>query len=169
MIRAGDKLTADLLNGLSGGGSVGGTRHAPTAYTLDRSSVPWTIWFDNGAGLQLPDYGTTPTVYGYGYATNTNNTAWAFYPLAGNIISASRGALTIEKLKTSVDAQYWADSTKIINPLQDRNKYDWTEARYKPGTTWREKRQANIIRVMYELGIYSDADVISLGAKRKGG
>nr|DAJ75273.1 MAG TPA: hypothetical protein [Caudoviricetes sp.] len=89
--------------------------------------------------------------------------------MVGNIISSSRGTLTIDKLKANIDAQYWADSTKVLNPLQDRNKYDWAEARYKPGQTWQDKRQANVIRVMYELGIYSDADVLALGAKRKGG
>nr|DAJ75275.1 MAG TPA: hypothetical protein [Caudoviricetes sp.] len=40
-VSTGDKLTASLLNGLSGGG----TRRAPMMYTLDRSFVPWTIWF----------------------------------------------------------------------------------------------------------------------------
>ena len=164
-VSTGDKLTASLLNGLSGSG----TRRAPMMYTFDRSTTPWTIWFDNGSGLQFPDYKTTATIYGYGYAPNINNTAWVTYPLVGNIISSSRGTLTIEKLKASIDAQYWADSTKVLNPVRDRNKYDWTEARYKPGQTWQDKRQANVIRVMYELGIYSDADVLSLGAKKKGG
>ena len=110
-VSTGDKLTASLLNGLSGGG----TRRAPMVYTLDQSYVPWTIWFDNQAGLQFPDYKTTATIYGYGFAPNINNTTWVTYPLVGNIISSSRG------------------------------------------------------NAQYELGIYSDADVLALGAKRKGG
>ena len=28
-------------------------RRAPMAYTLDRTTVPWTNWLDNGSGLQL--------------------------------------------------------------------------------------------------------------------
>lgn len=54
--------------------SVSEVRRAPAAWTLDRTTTPWTIWLDNGCGLQFPEYATTATVYGYGFAGNLNAT-----------------------------------------------------------------------------------------------
>lgn len=144
-------------------------RHAPTAWTLDRTTTPWTIWFDNGSGLQLSEYATSTTVYGYGFSGNTNATDFSAWPLVPNIISAARGSLTIDKFKTKVGAfDYWAPTTKILNPLQDASKYDWTNAFGNEGTnSGSYGRKPNFARVMYELGIWSDADVLSLGAIRK--
>ena len=34
-------------------------RRAPATWTLDRTTTPWTIWFDNGCGIQFPDYPTS--------------------------------------------------------------------------------------------------------------
>lgn len=149
--------------------NVSEVRRAPTAWTLDRSTKPWTIWFDNGCGLQFPEYATTATVYGYGFAGNLNATDFATWPLVPNIISATRGTLTIDKFKSKVGAfDYWAPSTKVLNPLQDASKYDWTNAFGDAGTnSGSYGRKPVFARVMYELGIWSDADVLSLGAIRK--
>ncbi len=146
-----------------------GVRQAPTAWTLDRSTTPWTIWFDNGCGLQFPEYATTATVYGYGFAGNLNATDFATWPLVPNIISATRGTLTIDKFKSKVGAfDYWASTTKVIKPLQDALKFDWSNAFGDEGTNnGSYGRKPNFARVMYELGIWSDADVLSLGAVRK--
>lgn len=144
-------------------------RHAPTAWTLDRTTTPWTIWLDNGCGLQFPEYATTATVYGYGFAGNLNATDFATWPLIPNVISASRGALTLDKFRSKVGAfDYWSPLTKVINPLQDASKFDWSNAFGDEGTnSGSYGRKPNFARVMYELGIWSDADVLSLGTVRK--
>lgn len=144
-------------------------RHALTGWTLDRTTVPWTIWFDNDSGLQFPEYATTGTVYGYGFAGNLNATDFATWPLVPNIISATRGTLTIDKFKSKVGAfDYWSPTTKVIAPLQDASKYDWTNAFGDSGTnSGSYGRKPVFTRVMYELGIWSDNDVMSLGAVRK--
>ena len=148
---------------------VSEVQHAPTAWTLDRTTTPWTIWFDNGCGLQFPEYAATATVYGYGFAGNLNATDFATWPLMPNVISASRGTLTLDKFRSKVGAfDYWSPTTKVINPLQDASKYDWSNAFGDAGTnSGSYGRKPNFARVMYELGIWSDADVLSIGAIRK--
>ncbi len=163
----------DFINSLkpSGSGSNVGARHAPTAWTLDRSTTPWTLWFDNGCGLQFPEYATTATVYGYGFLESTESTAFNDWPLVPNIIKASRGAITVDAFKVAKGVfDYWSPTAKVINPLQDASKFDWSNAFGDAGTnSGSYGRKPNFARVMYELGIWSDADVLSLGAVRKEG
>lgn len=163
----------DFINSLkpSGSSSNVGARHAPTAWTLDRSTTPWTIWFDNGCGLQFPEYATTATVYGYGFLESTESTAFNDWPLVPNIIKASRGAITVDAFKAAKGVfDYWSPTAKVIKPLQDASKFDWSNAFGDAGTNSSSYgRKPNFARVMYELGIWSDADVLGLGAVRKEG
>lgn len=153
------------------------TRHAPTAWTLDRTTNPWTIWFDNGCGLQFLDYSTAPTVYGYGFSVNTQNTNIAAWPLIGTIISASRGTLTLDNIsKLHGYADYWGPNTTVINPIKtDASNYDWSnvyfndEDRAKSDNYHYYNRQRNIFRVMYELGIWSIDDIKPFGLTKKEG
>lgn len=158
----------DFLNSLIPN-SKEAVRHALTGWTLDRTTVPWTIWFDNGSGLQLPEYATTETVYGYGYPINLNSTDFVMWPLIPNVIAASRGTITVNKFKSkSGEFDYWSPTATVINPLQDASKYDWSNAFGNEGTnSGSYGRKPVFARVMYELGIWSDADVLSLGAVRK--
>ncbi|WP_347907004.1 hypothetical protein V4S29_06460 [Enterococcus cecorum] len=148
------------------------TRRAPTGYTLDRTTTPWTIWFDNGCGLQMPEYSTTATVYGYGFGASYTDNNITTYPIIPNIIRASNGSLTIEKIKTiKGGADFWSPSIKIINPIRNRDDYDWENARFNTealsNNSYQYVRQQYFIRTMYELGIWSDDDVLSLGAVKK--
>lgn len=154
--------------------SLNTVRRAPTGYTLDRTTTPWTIWFDNGCGLQMPEYSTSVTIYGYGFKGDCYNTNISTYPLPPIIMSVSHGTLTLENLKSITNggyANYWGDTTKVINPINYSYKYDWDNARFNKealshdGYTY--NRQKNLIRVMYELGIWSDEEVLSLGAVKK--
>lgn len=152
------------------------TRHAPTAWTLDRTTNPWTIWFDNGCGLQFLDYSTVPTVYGYGFSVNTQNTNIATWPLMGTIISASRGTLTLDNIsKLHGSADYWGPNTTVINPIKtDASNYDWSNVYFNDedrakSDDYRYNRQRNIFRVMYELGIWSIDDIKPFGLTKKEG
>ncbi|WP_298490915.1 collagen-like protein [uncultured Lactobacillus sp.] len=149
--------------------NVSEVRRAPTAWTLERSTTPWTIWFDNGCGLQFPEYATTATVYGYGFLESTESTAFNDWPLVPNIIKASRGTITVDAFKVAKGVfDYWSPTTKVIASLQDASKYDWTNAFGDEGTNAESYgRKPVFARVMYELGIWSDNDVLSLGAVRK--
>lgn len=152
------------------------TRHAPTAWTLDRTTNPWTIWFDNGCGLQFLDYSTVPTVYGYGFSVNTQNTNIDVWPLMGTIISASRGTLTLDNIsKLHGSADYWGPNTTVINPIKtDASNYDWSNVYFNDedrakSDDYRYNRQRNIFRVMYELGIWSIDDIKPFGLTKKEG
>lgn len=152
------------------------TRHAPTAWTLDRTTNPWTIWFDNGCGLQFLDYSTVPTVYGYGFSVNTQNTNINTWPLMGTIISASRGTLTLDNIsKLHGSADYWGPNTTVINPIKtDASNYDWSNVYFNDedrakSDDYRYNRQRNIFRVMYELGIWSIDDIKPFGLTKKEG
>lgn len=145
-------------------------RRAPMAYTLDKSSVPWTIWFDNGCGLQLPSYAETATIYGYGQSINLQHKEWYAFPLVGNIISLSRGILTLDNVKNTVNAIYWAEDTTVLNPIKNKDDYTWITARCgEKGSKhqWAWEREANIVRVMYQLGIWDAKTVESLGAVKR--
>lgn len=147
-------------------------RRAPTGYTLDRTTTPWTVWFDNGCGLQMSEYGTTATVYGYGFSASYIDNSIVTFPIIPNIIRVSNGSLTIEKIKTLKGyANYWSPSIKIINPIRDRDDYDWVNARFNPESLsdnhYSFVRQQYFIRTMYELGIWSGEIVEEFGATKK--
>src|SRR5699024_9693538 len=122
-------------------------RHAPTGYTLDRTTNPWTIWFDNGCGLQFPNYGTAASLYSYGFSTNEQNTNLTSYPLTSVVMSASHGALTLDTISKATNSfEYWASNTKVINPIRtDADGYDWSnvyfndESRAKKGQNYTDR------------------------------
>ena len=149
-------------------------RRAPTGYTLDRTTTPWTVWFDNGCGLKLPEYPKTETIYGYGFKGDCYNTNITTYPLPPIIMSISHGTLTLDKLKSITNggyADYWGDTTTVLNAINSKHKYNWDNARFNKEALTHDNytynRQKNLIRVMYELGIWSDEEVLSLGATKK--
>ena len=152
------------------------TRHAPTGWTLDRTTNPWTIWFDNGCGLQFPNYGTSGSLYGYGFSVDERNTNLVPYPLSGVVMSASHGSLTLDVIsKKTGNFEYWASDTKVINPIRtDADGYDWSnvyfndESRAKKGQNYTD-RQRVMLRVMYELGIWSIDDIKPFGLTKKEG
>ena len=149
-------------------------KHAPTGYTLDRTTNPWTLWFDNGCGLQFPNYGTAGSIYGYGFSANERNTNLDPYPLSGVVMSASHGSLTLDVIsKKTGSFEYWASDTKVINPIRtDADGYDWSnvyfndESRAKKGQNYTD-RQRVMLRVMYELGIFSVEDLKPFGLVKK--
>ena len=149
-------------------------RHAPTGWTLDRTTNPWTIWFDNGCGLQIPNYGTLATVYGYGFPVNIQNTSLDVWPLAGVVMSASHGTLTLDAISKTIDhADYWEPNAKVINPIRtDAGDYDWSNVYFNDGSRdrkgqYQSDRQKVMLRVMYELGIFSAEDLKPFGLVKK--
>lgn len=144
-------------------------RHAPTGYTLDRTTNPWTIWFDNGSGIQFPAYGTTSTVYGYNQAINEYSNGWITWPLISSILSASHGTLTLDTLaNVNGSADYW-DVAKVINPINsDADSYDWSNVYFNDTSRsnskdFRSNRQKNFLKACYELGIFSTEDLKPFG------
>ena len=139
-------------------------RRAPMAYTIDLNSTPPLAWFDNGCGL---DVGGNLALLGKDRLKqcDTNTPGWDF-PNA--IIRTSMGIINVDVWKKA-NFDYWHDTVKVLNPLKSADDYDWTNARLSEQgnlAAWRWNNQRNIIRVMYQLGIWNAKIVESLGAVR---
>ena len=157
-------------------------RHAPTGYTLDTSTKPWTIWFDNGCGIQYPSYYNNPSIYGQG--NNESN--------IGNDISRSKPHVTMIRISngsfllfgytgyTNRAIENFASydkNIKVINPIRtDADKFDWSgcygNKNTKSDGSFDEEllqKKTQFARAVYEVGIWSGEVVESFGAVRKAG
>lgn len=140
-------------------------RRAPMAYTIDLNSTPPIAWFDNGCGL---DVGNNLTILGAKRSQGLSNQP-PVYDFPNAIIRTSMGILGLDEWKKA-RFDYWHDTVKVLNPLKSADDYDWTRARLTERGTLHEyqwNNQRNIIRVMYQLGIWDAKTVESLGAVRR--
>ena len=140
-------------------------RRAPMAYTVDANSTPPIAWFDNSCGL---DVGGNPVLLGKDKykVWDQSHPGWDF-PNA--ILRTSMGIINVDVWKKA-RFDYWHDTVKVLNPLKSADDYDWTRARLTERGTLHEyqwNNQKNIIRVMYQLGIWDSKTVESLGAVRR--
>ncbi|WP_171315342.1 hypothetical protein [Enterococcus cecorum] len=149
---------------------------APTGYTLDRTTTPWTVRFDNGCELRFPKSSPTSErdkanlIYGYGFPANNNSTVAFSAPIPPLIISASRGTFTVDKFKESDEAHFhvtYADY-RLYYPIRNSNDFNWENAYGdRVNQTVSTNGKSNFTKLMYELGIWSEADVLYLGAVKK--
>lgn len=140
-------------------------RRAPMAYMIDLNSTPPIAWFDNGCGL---DVGGNLTVLGVNRNQNLLS-APVVYDFPNSIIRTSMAIINIDVWKNA-NFDYWGDHVKVLNPIKSADDYDWTNARLTEQGNhafWRWNNQKNIIRVMYQLGIWDSKTVESLGAVRR--
>ena len=140
-------------------------RRAPMAYTIDLNSSPPVAWFDNGCGL---DVGSNLTILGAKRTQGLSNQP-PVYDFPNAIIRTSMGILGLDEWKKA-RFDYWHDTVKVLNPLKSADDYDWTRARLTERGSLQEyqwNNQRNIIRVMYQLGIWDAKTVESLGAVRR--
>ena len=139
-------------------------RRAPMAYTIDANSTPPIAWFDNGCGLEPG--GLTFLGKGRVKSWDQGIPNWDF-PNA--ILRTSLAIIDIDVWKKN-DFTYWGDHIKVLNPIKSADDYDWTNARIsEKGATdsWRWNNQKNLIRIMYQLGIWDAKIVENLGAVRR--
>lgn len=140
-------------------------RRAPTGYCIQSLNGKKTIWFDNNAGLDL----SGDTQLGWGRSQNLNNNIDGSADFPQAIIKTSMGITTIDSWKKS-GATYWGKELSVLNPIKNQDDYDWANARFgEKGNKaqWAWEREANVIRIMYELGIWDAQIVESLGAVRR--
>jgi hypothetical protein len=140
-------------------------RRAPMAYTIDLNSSPPVAWFDNGCGL---DVGGNPVLLGKDKykAWDQSHPGWDF-PNA--ILRTSMGIINVDVWKKA-NFDYWGDNIKVLNSIKSADDYDWINARLSEQgslASWRWNNQRNIVRVMYQLGIWNAKTVESLGAVRR--
>ncbi|OQR15250.1 collagen-like triple helix repeat-containing protein [Ligilactobacillus salivarius] len=152
-------------------------RHAPTGYTLDTSTKPWTIWFDNGCGIQYPSYYNNPSIYGQGNAeANFGNDLSRSCPHK-TMIRISNSSFFLRGY-TNREIEVFSNydkNIKVINPIRtDADKFDWSgcygNKNTKSDGSFDEEllqKKTQFARAVYEVGIWSEEDVIKFGAVRK--
>ena len=152
-------------------------RHGPTGCTLDTSTKPWTIWFDNGCGIQYPSYYNNPWFYGQrNTEANFGNDLSRSCPHK-TMIRISNGSLPVDGY-TNRAIEVFKDydkNIKVINPIRtDADKFDWSgcygNKNTKSDGSFDEEllqKKTQFARAVYEVGIWSEEDVIKLGAVRK--
>lgn len=151
-------------------------RKAPTGYTLDRTTTPWTVRFDNGCELRFPknsprsERDKANLIYGYGFPANNNSTVAFSAPIPPLIISTSSGAFTVDKFKESDEAHFhvtYADY-RLYYPIRKSDDFNWENAYGdRVNQTVSTNGKSNFAKLMYELGIWSEEDVLYLGATKK--
>ena len=140
-------------------------RRAPMAYTVDLNSTPPIAWFDNGCGL---DVGGNLTLLGKN-RYKVWDQAVPHWDFPNAILRTSLAVIDIDIWKKT-NFDYWGDGIKVLNPIKSADDYDWNNARLSEQgslASWRWNNQKNIIRVMYQLGIWDSKTVESLGAVRR--
>lgn len=140
-------------------------RRAPMGYCIEVINDRKSIWFDNGAGLG--SFGDTQL--GWGRSQNFNNNIDGSADFGQAIIKTSMGIVTVDTWKKS-GATYWSNEITVLNPVKNKDDYNWSNARFgEKGNKaqWAWEREANVIRIMYQLGIWDGKIVESLGAVRR--
>lgn len=133
-------------------------RHAPTGWSLDVSTKPWTVWFDNGVGLQFPDFYNNTTVY-------SDSVIGGLVKLSNNTFALAYGFKKVWDIGSNWGKfkSYITSKTIVINPVNTKIK-DWDNRNY--GITLADPMPGNggyplykagdIVRVLYGLGIVND-------------
>ena len=140
-------------------------RRAPMGYCIEVINDRKSIWFDNGSGLS--SLGDTQS--GWGRSQNFNNNIDGSADFGQSIIKTSMGIATVDTWKKT-GATYWGQEISVLNPIKNKDDYDWSNARFgEKGNKaqWAWEREANVIRIMYQLGIWDAKTVESLGAVRR--
>ena len=140
-------------------------RRAPMGYCIEVINDRKSIWFDNGSGLS--SLGDTQS--GWGRSQNFNNNIDGSADFGQSIIKTSMGIATVDTWKKT-GATYWGREISVLNPIKNKDDYDWSNARFgEKGNKaqWAWEREANVIRIMYQLGIWDAKTVESLGAVRR--
>lgn len=139
-------------------------RHAPTGWSLDVSTKPWTVWFDNGVGLQFPDFYNNTTVH-------SDSVIGSLLKLSNNAFALTHSFKKVWDISRNWgDFKYYITSkTVVINPVNTKIT-DWDNRNYGilmadsiPGHGGYPLYKAgDIVRVLYGLGIVNDAILESM-------
>lgn len=139
-------------------------RHAPTGWSLDVSTKPWTVWFDNGVGLQFPDFYNNTTVH-------SDNVIGSLLKLSKDTFALAHSFKKVWDISNDWGKfkYYITNKTVVINPINTKIK-DWDNRNYgiimsdpmhgKGG--YPLYKAGDVVRVLYGLGIVNDATLESM-------
>lgn len=141
-------------------------RHAPTGYTLDTSTKPWTLVFDNGCIVYNSWYWNNGEIFRPDPPNNRGRGDYPVYSIPDTIMNVIKGLILYSDFKNSNWGGAFFGGTTVENPINNGDKYNWDGTKIKQDGTSANNR-AIFARTIYELGIWSDEIVEELGAVRK--
>lgn len=141
-------------------------RHAPTGYTLDTSTKPWKLLFDNGCIVYNSRYWNNNEIFRPDPGNQRGRGGYPVYSIPDTIMNVLKGLILYSEFKNSNwDGGFFAGTT-VENPINNGDKYNWDGTKIKKDGTSAGNR-AIFARTIYELGIWNDEIVEELGAVRK--
>lgn len=141
-------------------------RHAPTGYTLDTSTKPWKLLFDNGCRVFNSRYWNNNEIFRPDPSNQRGRGGFPVYSIPDTIMNVLKGLILYSEFKNSNWDGGFFGGTTVENPITNGDKYNWDGTKIKKDGTSAGNR-AIFARTIYELGIWSDEIVEELGAVRK--
>lgn len=142
-------------------------RHGPTGWFLDRSVNPWQFRFDNGASLTLGN--VDRRAYIYPNSSPITDVKLSEYRVILTLMRQANGSISAEDWRNvSNVARFW-NLAKVTNPVRDSSGWDFSKAMYNAADTSAPSRRSHhiLIRCYYELGVFTEEDILSFGAVKK--
>ena len=143
-------------------------RHTPTGYTLDTSTKPWTLVFDNGCRVFNSWYWNNNEIFRPDPSNQRGRGDYPVYSIPDTIMNVLKGLILYSEFKNSNWDGGFFRGTTVENPINNGDKYNWDGTKIKKDGTSAGNR-AIFARTIYELGIWNDEIVEELGAVRKAG
>ncbi len=146
-------------------------KRPPMSFYIDRSDMSnMKAVFDNGC--IMVNFPISVYNYYYGYPGSHDQRLFHFYNLPGNLIKLGIGIVGIDSLKEDSisNAIYYCNSTKILNPIYDSSQFNFDELVIREPTDNKDFRlacQRNFVKIAYEIGALTEAEIIKLGAVKK--
>ena len=146
-------------------------KRPPMSFYIDRSDVTRKIAvFDNGC--MMINFADAVYNYFYGYPGGHDGRGFHYYNLPGNLIKVAIGIVGIDSLKEEgiSNAIYYCDNTKILNPIYDSSQFNFDELVIREPTDkidYKLACQRNFVKIAYEIGALTEAEIIKLGAVKK--
>lgn len=153
-------------------------RYSPTGYTIVFEGDEYIIQFDNGARLIIgyvnakTNIGQIRGLTGIGkpHPFDGKSTTLVADPLPYAIMRTSVRSVQIATWKTSNGIAIWyRDRIRVENPVRDKDDYDFSKAYYNPNDTNATSlaNQPKLIETFYQLGLFSESELLSFGAVKK--
>ncbi|MGS4786605.1 hypothetical protein ACVC7T_03610 [Streptococcus sp. P25B114] len=141
-------------------------RFGPTGWFLDKSVNPWQFRFDNGSSLTLGN--VDQRAYIYAETQPLTQERASEYRVITTLMRFAMGSNTLTTVASlNGIARFWGGA-KVSNPVNDSSTYNFANAYFNAADTNGPSRRAQgiMIRCYYELGVFTDDDITSLGAVR---
>lgn len=146
-------------------------KRPPMSFYIDRSDMSnMKAVFDNGC--IMVNFPIAVYNYYYGYPGSHDQRMFHYYNLPGNLIKLGIGIVGIDSLKEESisNAIYYCNNAKILNPIYDSSQFNFDELVIREPTDNKDFKlacQRNFVKIAYEIGALTEAEIIKLGATKK--